>query len=248
MGIEAFAEAARLLVPGWHVLAVENVDFLAPVKFYRDEPRTLRVTALLHPAGAELVAECRLSAERNLPGTSQAQRTIHFTGSVRLAAQPYRPGHDEGEVRPQPPELSPDQVYRLYFHGPAYRVVGSAWRQGDGVAARFADDLPNQADAPTVTGPRLVELCFQTAGLWEAGRQRKLALPGHVDAVRLGAEPAESAGLLATARPDGRGGFDCVVRDDDGAVVLRVDGYRTVRLPDPLPDDVCAPFRSVMDG
>jgi NADP-dependent 3-hydroxy acid dehydrogenase YdfG len=248
MGIEAFAEAARLLVPGWQVVAVENVDFSAPVKFYRDEPRTVRVTAQVRPAGAELLAECRLTAERTLPGTGEVQRTVHFTGSVRLAEQPYETGHDDGEVHPQPPELGPEQVYRLYFHGPAYQVVGSAWRNGDGAAARFADGLPEQAAEPTVTGPRLVELCFQTAGLWEAGRQGRLALPAHVDTVRLGAEPAERAGLLATVRPDGRGGFDCVVRDDDGAVVLRVDGYRTVRLPDPLPDDVCAPFRSVMDG
>jgi acyl transferase domain-containing protein/NADP-dependent 3-hydroxy acid dehydrogenase YdfG len=246
MGIEAFAEAARLLVPGRHVVAVENVDFRAPVKFYRDEPRTLRVTALLRPAGTEMVAECRLSAERTLPG-GEVQRTVHFTGSVRLAAQPYEPGHDDGEVGPRSPELTPDEVYRLYFHGPAYRVVGSAWRQGDGAAARFADALPDQAGEPTVTGPRLVELCFQTAGLWEAGREGRLALPAHVDAVRLGAEPAERPGLLATARPDGRGGFDCVVRDEDGAVVLRVGGYRTVPMPDPVPDEVCAPFRSVMD-
>ncbi|MGA5299591.1 SDR family NAD(P)-dependent oxidoreductase [Nucisporomicrobium flavum] len=248
MGVEAFAEAARLLVPDRHVVAVEDVDFVAPVKFYRDEPRTLRVTALLHPDGTDLLAECRLSTERTLPGTGEVQRTVHFTGSVRLSAQPYEPGHDDGEVRPQPPELTPDDVYRLYFHGPAYRVVGCAWRQGDSAAARFADGLPSQADAPTVTAPRLVELCFQTAGLWEAGRQGRLALPAHVDAVRLGTAPAEAAGLLAVARPDGRGGFDCVVRDEGGAVVLRVDGYRTVQLPDPVPDEIRAPFRSVMDS
>ena len=45
MGIEAFAEVARLLVPGWHVVRIEDVDFLAPVKFYRDEPRTLTIRA-----------------------------------------------------------------------------------------------------------------------------------------------------------------------------------------------------------
>ena len=37
MGMEAFAEVARLLVPEWYVVAVEDVDFLTPVKFYRDE-------------------------------------------------------------------------------------------------------------------------------------------------------------------------------------------------------------------
>ena len=36
-----------------------------------------------------------------------------------------------------------------------------------------------------LTGPRLVELCFQTAGLCEAGTDGRLALPLHVGAVRL---------------------------------------------------------------
>jgi hypothetical protein len=76
----------------------------------------------------------------------------------------------------------------------------------------------------------------------------RLALPLHVDAVRLDAAPAESAGLVATARPDGCGGYDCVVRDTEGTVVVRVDGYRTVPLPDALPEDVTAPIRSVMRG
>ena len=41
MGIEAFAEAALCLLPGWHVEAIEDISFLAPFKFYRSEPRTV---------------------------------------------------------------------------------------------------------------------------------------------------------------------------------------------------------------
>ena len=41
MGIEAFAEAALRMLPGWHVEAIEDVNFLAPFKFYRNEPRTV---------------------------------------------------------------------------------------------------------------------------------------------------------------------------------------------------------------
>ena len=52
MGMEAFAEVARLLVPEWYVVAVEDVDFLTPVKFYRDEPRTLTISARIRPDGA----------------------------------------------------------------------------------------------------------------------------------------------------------------------------------------------------
>ena len=103
-------------------------------------------------------------------------------------------------------------------------------------------------DEQLLIGPRLVELCFQTVGLFEAGTEGRFALPLHVDAVRLNGRPAERAGLVATARPDGQGAFNCTVRDDAGALVLRVDGYRTVPLPDPPPADVVAPMRSVMSG
>ena len=114
------------------------------------------------------------------------------------------------------------------------------------MAARFAADLPPQVDQPVLIGPRLVELCFQTVGLLQAGTEGVLALPMHVDAVQLSGTPEERAGLVATARPDGRGGFDCAVRDDEGTLVLRVDGYRTAPLPNPPPPDVVAPMRSVM--
>ena len=249
MGMEAFAEAARLLAPDCHVAAVENVDFRAPLKFYRDEPRTLTITALLRPDGDDLVAECRLSAERKVPGAEQPQQTVHFTGSVRLTAEPPVID-DDGDAAPGDgtPALTPEQVYRLYFHGPAYQVVSAAWKQGDGAAARFAADLPPQVDGPVLIGPRLVELCFQTVGLLEAGTDGVLALPLHVGAVRLNGRPEERAALVAIVRRDGHGGFDCIVRDDDGSLVLRLDGYRTVPLPDPPPEDVVAPIRDVMSG
>ena len=50
--------------------------------------------------------------------------------------------------------------------------------------------------------------------------------------------PARSAGTP--------GCFDCEVRDADGRVLLRLDGYRTVPLPGQLPDDVRMPLRAVM--
>jgi hypothetical protein len=250
MGMEAFAEVARLLAPALHVAAVENVDFRAPLKFYRDEPRPVTISALLRPDGNDLLAECRLSAERGLPGADEPQTTVHFTGSVRLTADP--PALDDGEPGSgsggTTPALTPEQVYRLYFHGPAYQVVDAAWKHADGAAGGFAAELPPQVDAPVLIAPRLVELCFQTVGLFEAGTDGHLALPLHVGAVRLNGRPEERAGLVATCRRDVDGGFSCAVRDEDGTLVLRLDGYRTVPLPDPPPDDVIAPIVSVMRG
>jgi hypothetical protein len=85
-----------------------------------------------------------------------------------------------------PAVMNPQQVYAFYFHGPAYQVVATAWREGDEAAAALAADLPDNhrpPELPLATAPRLAELCFQTAGLWQAGIDGVLALPARVDRV-----------------------------------------------------------------
>ena len=84
MGMEAFAEAARLLAPDWYVTAIEDVEFLAPFKWYRDEPRRVEIHARAVLDGDRLVADCRLDGRRPLPGQGE-QVTTHFTGRVVLS-------------------------------------------------------------------------------------------------------------------------------------------------------------------
>jgi Polyketide synthase dehydratase len=238
--MEAFAEAARVLLPDLEVRAIENVSFAAPFKFYRDEPREVTVTAVLEPVGDEFVAHCRLIGERLLPGSDTPQATVHFTGDVRLGGTAPAPDTVQVEAM-DGPTLTPEQVYSFYFHGPAYQVVDVAGRVGTAAVATLAAALPpnhQPQDRQLATAPRLAELCFQTAGLWEAGTQGRLALPLAVERVRLLGDP--SAAARAIAWPSGDGVFDCAVVADDGTVVLRLDGYRTVPLPGPIPESVRA--------
>ncbi|HEX6467719.1 MAG TPA: SDR family NAD(P)-dependent oxidoreductase [Streptosporangiaceae bacterium] len=245
MGIEAFVEAAGLLAPaGWQVTSVEDVDFRVPVKFYRDEPRTLTVRARTRPHGSDLVADCALEAERTLPGAAAPQRTVHFTGSVRLSTRPPRPEHVE-PVREAGPAMRREDVYSFYFHGPAYQVVSAAWRHdgAGGVAARMAGDLPADLDPagpPAVAAPRFVELCFQAAGLEEAARCGRLALPHHVDRIVVPRQdaPAGPSGPVHAIVTEHEDVTDCTVIDADGDVILRVDGYRGVPVPGDLKQDI----------
>jgi hypothetical protein len=240
MGIEAFAEVARLLVPSRQVVAVEDVEFLAPVKFYRDEPRTLTIRATIRRDGEDLAAVCALEGERLLPGSDEPQHTTHFTGTVRLAAAAPETEHADA-VTQATEAVDSQRVYDLYFHGPAYQVVWSSWRFDGGNAAAMADGLPDDhvpMAAPTLVGPRLIELCFQTAGLWEAAQHGRLALPQHVDAVRLLGDPAQLSGPLYAAVTEAGDYFDCSVRDAGGDIVLTVEGYRTTPLPVPVSAEV----------
>src|SRR5690348_10634964 len=87
MGLEAFAEAAVCLLPGWHVEAIDNVDFLAPFKFYKNERRTLSLQTRIHPRNDAVVADCALIGRRTLANQLEPIVTTHFTGSVRLTKE-----------------------------------------------------------------------------------------------------------------------------------------------------------------
>jgi hypothetical protein len=266
MGMESFAEAALAAArlagldvggdDGFRVAAVEDMQFLAPCKYYRDEPRTLTVTALLGVDGEDLVARCRLEAERFLLGSDTPRIDVHYTGVVRLTRAPWGSEHEdvpavarEGEI------VGPELIYRLYFHGPAYQVLAGVGRAGEWTVGRMADDLPDNHVPPTqqtVTGPRLSELCFQTAGLYEAAASGETALPSAVEMVRLVRDPNHVGGGLHAvlrARPgDGAPVFDGHVADGEGSVVLRMYGYRTIALPAAMPDDVRGPLHDVLVG
>jgi hypothetical protein len=199
---------------------------------------TIRTT--IRRDGDDLTAVCTLEGERLLPGSDEPQHTTHFTGTVRLAVDALEREHADA-VTQATEAVGSERVYDLYFHGPAYQVVSSSWRYDGGNAARMADGLPDDhvpMGAPTVVGPRLVELCFQTAGLWEAAHHGRLALPRHVDAVRLLRDPAQVSGPLYAVANEADEHFDCSVRDADGDVVLTVEGYRTTPLPVPVSAEV----------
>ncbi len=235
MGIEAFAELAALALPGWQVQALDQVEFLAPLKFYRGEPRPLTLSALLRAQGEEVIAECRLTTRRVLAGQTEPQETLHFSGNVRLARTPAAP---LTTVPPPPQEdgrsVGWAEVYRIYFHGPAYQVLSAAWGDGGGVVGRLAELLPDNhhpASRPLLFAPRLIELCFQTAGIWELAHSGCMALPSRVEHVAVRQVAAPVGQLCAVVRPRAGGeGFDAQVVDERGQVLVELLGYHTIRL------------------
>jgi Polyketide synthase dehydratase len=81
--------------------------------------------------------------------------------------------------------------------------------------------------------PRLIELCFQTAGLWEISTQGHLGLPQHVERVCLRRSPDAAEGSLyavVTPHPE-KESFDAEVVDASGAQYIKLAGYRTITLP-----------------
>ncbi len=250
MGIEAFAEAALCLHPGWHIESIEEVNFLAPFKFYKDEPRKVTIQCNIRPQGEKLIAECRLIGRRKLAGQAELQETTHFTARVRVAEL-------EGDAIVGPkPRLTAEglvdaaQIYQIYFHGPAYQVVEKAWWDGEHMVGELAPGLPDEcspAEVATIIGPRLIELCFQTAGLWEIAAEGRMGLPWQVGEISwLRTPEAAEQSFYAVVKPDlDKKIFDAEVVDAAGNRYLRLLGYRTAEISSGIDSD---PLKALHDA
>ena len=251
MGIEAFTDVAALPLPGWQPVEVCGVEFLAPCKFYRDEPRTVTITATYRRDGDDLVARCRLDASRQLPNQPEPQVTTHFTGEVRLRKTSVADAVAEAAPAANGKGVTAEDIYGVYFHGPAFQVLDRAWRGEHDVVGLYADDLPTDhvpADRPEVSCPRLIELVFQTAGVWEIGHDNRFGLPRHVDRIVLHDTLGGPHARVAARVTSGDGGFGAQVVDENGVVLLELSGYRTVELPGGVDPDRGAPLTAAMTG
>jgi len=81
--------------------------------------------------------------------------------------------------------------------------------------------------------PRLIELCFQTAGVWEMGVQGRMGLPLRIHRVSVVRAPDLAEGRLyavVTSHAE-QASFDAEVMDTKGNIYVSLSGYRTVALP-----------------
>jgi hypothetical protein len=114
----------------------------------------------------------------------------------------------------------------------------------------YASNLPanhEPADLSTLVSPRLIELCFQTAGMWELATQSRLGLPYRVKrlVVHKSSDAAQTK-LHAIIDPDENGCFDARVVDSKGNAWLSLTGYHTMALPDPIDNALLEPLRKAL--
>jgi acyl transferase domain-containing protein/acyl carrier protein/NAD(P)-dependent dehydrogenase (short-subunit alcohol dehydrogenase family) len=237
MGTEAFAELATLLTPGFRVASITE-QFSSPFKFHRSQPRTLYMSATIHPTGhGTLVAKTTLRGMVQPRPDMPPRFDTHFVGEVYLTTAPV----EERTINFTPPsaealDIDRERIYRVYFHGPAYQVMERVGVMGDQAVALMTDGLPPNSvpETPMLVAPRLIELCFQTAGMWEMVTHRAMALPAAIGSVTIYRQPESAEGrrlyALVTAINNGSS-YDAHVVDTDGNVYVELRGYRTVRLP-----------------
>ena len=97
--------------------------------------------------------------------------------------------------------------------------------------------------------PLLIEMCFQTAGLYEAGATGNLALPQSIGLLKVFNQPVSGVEIYSEVKPrllDGNYVFDARVIDAQGHVYLEMRDYRTSALPYPAERLLVEPFRKMI--
>ena len=262
MGLELFAQGATLLSQGARVEAIENVKFAAPLKCYRNEPRTAVIRAhLLRDLQGRIRARCELHSSQVLAG-GVVQKKEHFSADVVLADASSSPelgdlGFGTQAISQGAPSKSDGidriAIYRVYFHGPAYQVLSRVDLRSDGaVMGTWSESVPSDRSDPThpwIFAPRLIELCFQTAGVYEIGHDGHMGLPASAGRVRVRAAVHPTQSFVAEVRPRATSPegltFDAVVRGADGAIYAELEGYRTSALPGRLSEPDLARFQVI---
>jgi NADP-dependent 3-hydroxy acid dehydrogenase YdfG/acyl carrier protein/3-hydroxymyristoyl/3-hydroxydecanoyl-(acyl carrier protein) dehydratase len=261
MGIEGFSIAAQHVSSvlgsakgGFRVDELEDVHFLAPFKLYRNQSRRITWKAQVVREVGGLVAHVRLESTLALK-TRPDEVVQHFSGKVHLA--PVQVALESAIVAPPvwngAYTVQPEDIYKLYFHGPAFQVLDGVQRSGDSVLGKLNKNLPGLTSEENrmVSTPVLVELCLQTAGIWEVGATGTLALPRSIGCLKLYRTRVNGVPIFAEVVPtrdeNGALSFDARVVDAKGHLYLELNNYRTVPLPYSVESDLLSPLKGLME-
>ncbi len=254
MGIEAMVDAATCLFPELHVQSVEAVDFFAPFKFYRSEPREVFVKVIYLADGSNVAANCELFGTRKLHGQTKEEVKTHFSAKVFLGEKaPEKPAPLTKKLDPSKKQAVavPDDIYKLYFHGPAYQVIEKTWKKGEDMVGLYANGIPanhHPEELQTLALPRFVELCFQVAGITEMGGHGRMGLPRHLDSLQIHRQAViGKANYYAVVSQD-NGAYHASVVDSKGEVYLTLKGYQTVEFISDFDKNLLVPLQAVAGG
>ena len=226
MGIETIACAVAAARPGCVIAAMTDVKVGPPYFVGAHGNGSVDVTV---SAGSTAHCEVRTGG------------TVHYRAAVELGAPPPTPDLRVAHAGAGARSIGSDEIYALFFHGESFRVVGSASLHDGVMLGRLARGLPPIVDHPTQSrmAPLLIELCLQTAGLWELAALDAMMIPRSIDRMTRFTDVDSGSGVgltaVVTPRADhaGRYCFDATVVDDTGRAHVDVQGYRSIEFSHP---------------
>ena len=246
ISLECLAQVASLLVPGKSLLAIRDIHANRWIAFNESQV-TVEISADVNP-NSSLEINARLT-DKGTNETREIARTPAVEATLVFGDQ-AEPTLARTIIlsNPHSSPFRPEQLYtEVMFHGPAFQgVAGVDALSDNGISATLR--VPAEQGlfrAPIeprfLTSPLVLDAVGQLVGFWTAHTfsERYVVFPFHVKNIELYVVP--TAGALLTARAemvlisDGEITSDIEVVDSNGAVSVRIEGWKDKRID--MPDD-----------
>ncbi|MEO5640593.1 MAG: hypothetical protein ABIQ98_02365 [Sphingomicrobium sp.] len=220
--LETIAEALADWIADQTLVAIDDIVLGPALVFATDAPITV-----------DVVAEMRTDGSIEARSSTHSSPAPHLAATFHLADHfAPAPGFDAPALTPG--AVSGEEIYSCLFHGPAYRVIDRAERQGERLFARAAMRLPplRRGSSASPIAARAIEFGLQAAGLLQLALDGSMAIPLRIARITRFAETDVGGGALLHARTERStdGTFDIVV-GHAGSVVAHIAGYATTPLP-----------------
>ena len=236
MGIETFMETATAL-SGSVPQGLKDVHFYLPIKLLRNRPQAVRVI------GVEVGGEISMEIESdfiNSKGVKMGNTRRHFTakalqdGFVSTWNEVKEQVHLDVNAVPQ---ISKEEIYKKYFHGPSFQVLGGILRadKDSSLAVYNTTPQPQWSDGEKVllANPMLIEAAFQCCGFRDMAIDNKMTLPDGIKEVAVFKRQTPPQKLYLYGRfkgltADGKTLHDAYVFDENGEVWVEFHGYQAI--------------------
>jgi phosphopantetheine--protein transferase-like protein len=238
--MDTMRTAASLLNPEAATASFENVRFKSPLKLFKNdlfeaEVEAIRVEA---PAGCSAAYHARITSwfvdrEGRRMGSARTHHECRIVVGRTENVVDIAPAHWEESIW-----VSDRDVYSIFFHGPAFKLLDHLVIEGGGRGIRFVyrdtEQRPSMFRSPVPAG---IEAIFQAgAGLGQESRG-VMALPTGIEQAIVHSDAVPHEGELTVVRttqdgPEGRTvfTFDGVLRDRQGNPLVELKGIEMVEL------------------
>ena len=229
IGLESFATVGQAFYPGFSLSGFKDVVFTSPAKFHRGREVKFVCRAQKVPSGELGVVAVKTSLSSKFKARvkgAKEQDKLHFEAVVLFAGQ-RRQGLT-GDPPPASAAIAAGPIYDVYFHGPAFQVL-----EAGGIEKKSAIGLRNRTitDSGYIAAPMLVELAFQTAGLWGIVSHSAMALPAGIGAVEFATNGTGQVPAAAVSTNIGEDLYDVTVVAEDGTEILSLKRFAMARVP-----------------
>ena len=234
MGIETFMETATALT-GNVPQGLEDVHFFLPIKLLRNRPQAVRVIGTSDGTGASMEIE---SDFINSKGVKMGNTRRHFTAKT-LSSFTSTWDEVKNDIHLDvnaAPVVTKEEIYKKYFHGPSFQVLGGILRvnEKESLAVYNTTPKPQWPEPKTLlANPMLIEAAFQCCGFQDMSVANKMTLPDGIKAVAVFKRevPPQKLYLYGVNKgltADGKTLHDAYVFDEQGNVWVEIHGYQAI--------------------